>query len=342
MNRILQVVGISLIIGTAFGFYFYFTNLNRNVILIYNSILSSVSIGSLMMLFIYQRQVVLRGIRLESLRLLVMMLLLVIAAILGTELAHGLREVVLFHREFHFTNNQNIYFLNIIIVFVTGIPIYQQEVWKEHTQVRIQKQQFELLQLKQLQTQTELEMLRAKINPHFLYNVHNAIAGLIYAAPEQAEQMVLLLSKFFRFTLNKTSNTFHTVQEEVEISQTYLQLQQIRFGERLQTHWAMAPDCPNEQLPSFILQPLVENAVKYSVEQVPGPGKIAVCIYKDHDWLVLQVADEGPDFKEPLPYGFGLQSILDKLNLLYPDQYTFTLHHHPHKYVQIRLYSPAN
>ncbi|PSR56746.1 hypothetical protein AHMF7605_26250 [Adhaeribacter arboris] len=341
MNRIIQVVGISLIIGTVFGLYFYWTNPNKSSVIILNSIFSSVSIGSLMMLFIYQRQVVLRGIRLESLRLLGMMLLLVLAAILGTELAHWLREVVLFHREFHFTQNQNIYFLNIIIVFVTGIPIYQQEVWKEHTNARIQKQQFELLQLKQLQTQTELEMLRAKINPHFLYNVHNTIAGLIYSAPGQAEQMVLLLSKFFRFTLNKTSNTFHTVQEEVEISQTYLKLQQIRFGERLQTRWDIAQNCTNEQVPSFMLQPLVENAVKYSIEQVPGPGKIDVQVFKDNEWLVLRVADEGPAYKEPLPYGFGLQSILDKLNLLYPDKYTFTLHNHPDKYVQIRLYSPV-
>jgi LytS/YehU family sensor histidine kinase len=294
-----------------------------------------------MMLFIYQRHMVMRSIQPEWIRLLLMMALLVVAAVVGTELTLWLRATFLYNQAYNFLSNSNIYFLNIIIVFVTGIPIYQQEVWKEHTNTKIQKQQFEMLQLEQLKTQSELEMLRAKVNPHFLYNVHNAIAGLIYTAPQQAEQMVLLLSKFFRFTLNKSSNTFNTVQEEIEIIQTYLQLQQIRFGHRLQTSLHIAKDCESERVPSFILQPLVENALEYSVEQVPGEGKIEVRIFKEDNWLVLQVEDAGPDFEEPVTYGFGLKGILDKLNLLYQDNYTFTLHHKPQKYVQIRLKSAA-
>jgi LytS/YehU family sensor histidine kinase len=269
-----------------------------------------------------------------------MMFLLVVAAVLGTEITHWLRDTFLLDQEYQFFKNPNIYFLNIIIVFVAGIPIYQHEVWKDFTKAKIQKQQFELLQLAQLKTQTELAMLRAKVNPHFLYNVHNTIAGLVYTAPEKAEEMVLLLSKFFRFTLNKNSNTYNPVQEEVEIIQTYLQLQQVRFGNRLQTEIQVAEGCANELMPAFMLQPLVENAVKYSVELVPGNGKIQVRIYKANNWLVVEVADAGPDFANPLTYGFGLQSILDKLNLLYPGNYTFKLQNKPQKYVRIKL-NPA-
>ncbi len=222
-------------------------------------------------------------------------------------------------------------------MFVTGIPIYQHEAWKEMAHATIESQQYELLQRQQLQTQAELDMLRAKVNPHFLYNVHNSIVGLIHTRPEQAEQMVLLLSRFFRHALNKNQSNFNTVQEEVEIAQTYLHLQQIRFGARMQTQLLIAPDCEQEPVPSFILQPLIENAVKYSVEQIPGEGKIKVQIFKDPSWLVIQVGDAGPPFTEPLHYGFGLQGILNKLNLLYPNKYTFALQNNPEKYVQIKL-----
>lgn len=337
MKRAIRVLGITIVIGIAFGCYFYLTSAQRNPVTILTSLLSSVCIGSLMMLVIYQRPVVLKGIRQESVKLLLMMFLLAGAAVAGTQLMHLIRDTFLFQREFHFFKDANTYFLNIIIVFVTGIPIYQHEVWKEYAQAKMEEQQFELLKLEQLKTQTELEMLRAKVNPHFLYNVHNTIAGLIHTQPDQAEQMVLLLSRFFRYVLNKNQNTFNSVPEEVEIVQTYLQLQQIRFGARMQTRLHIAPDCEQVRVPSFILQPLVENAVKYSIEQVPGTGKIEVQIFKDKGWLVIQVADAGPAFPDPLTYGFGLQGILNKLNLLYPGKYTFVLQNNPEKYVQIKL-----
>ncbi|MDQ4138937.1 MAG: histidine kinase [Bacteroidota bacterium] len=341
MKRAIRVLTITIVIGTSFGLYFYFNGVYRNPLDIFTSILSNVCIGSLMMLFIYQRQVILERIGPEWAKLLLMMFLLVGAAIWGTQLTYFIRDVFLFRREFHLFTDVNIYLLNIIIVFVTGIPIYQHEVWKEYAYAKIEAQRFELLKRQQLQTLAELEMLRAKVNPHFLYNVHNTIAGLIYTQPDKAEKMVLLLSRFFRFALNKNQNTFNTVQEEVEIVQTYLQLQQIRFGTRLQTCLHIAPDCEKEKLPSFILQPIVENAVKYSIEQVPGLGKVQVKVFRDSSWLVIKVGDASPAFPDPLTYGFGLQSILNKLNLLYPGKYTFALQNNPEKNVQIKLYCGA-
>jgi LytS/YehU family sensor histidine kinase len=198
-------------------------------------------------------------------------------------------------------------------------------------------QQYRVLQLEQQQTVVELELLRAKINPHFLYNVHNTIAGLISKDPSKAEELVLLLSKFFRFTLNKNSATFHSITDELDIIKTYLHMQQIRFENRMIYTINADPEVLNLQIPSFILQPIIENAVKHGIEPSAENGCVEVNIRLDEGNISITIADSGPKFPEKPGTGQGLQMVMSKLKLLYADDFKMELNNIPQKYVHLTI-----
>lgn len=338
MRAAIRTLLLCILIGGAFGSYLYFT-FDHRIIRIFVSVISSVCIGSLMMLVIYYRQFFICRISAEWQKITIMIMLLIAAALTGTEIT------VMLYGRIAGTGYQpfsagSIYILNMLIVMVTAIPIYISEEWKNHANARILQQQYRLLQLEQQQTVFELELLRAKINPHFLYNMHNTIAGLIPEDPAKAEELVLLLSKFFRFTLNKDSTTFHSVRDELDIITTYLHMQQIRYGDRMHYHIETAPGVQHIQLPSFILQPLVENAIKHGIETQAADGFIHVRMHTEEEKLVIVIADSGPGFPAIPGTGMGLQMVMNKLKLLYADNYTLELNNTPDKYV--RLVIPGN
>nr|WP_199081848.1 histidine kinase [Pedobacter sp. ASV19] len=231
----------------------------------------------------------------------------------------------------------SIYILNILIVLVIGIPVYVSEESKSELNSRISNQQFRVLQLEQQQTVFELELLRAKVNPHFLYNVHNTIAGLISKDPPKAEELVMLLSKFFRFTLNKGSVTFHTVQDELEVVETYLHMQHIRFEDRMKYIIDADSQTLNLNIPSFVLQPLVENAVKHGIETCTESGLIVVRVVLDGDKMVISIRDSGPSFSDKPSGGLGIQMVMNKLKLLYADGFKIEFHNNPEKYVCLTI-----
>lgn len=338
MRSAIKTLLLCILIGGTFGSYLYFT-FDHRPIRIFLSVMSSVSIGSLMMLVIYYRRFFIFRMNAEWQKITVMITLLIAAALIGTEIT-----VMMYGwtggTGYHPFSAGSIYILNILIVMVIAIPIYISEEWKHIANARMLQQQYRLLQLEQEQTVFELELLRAKINPHFLYNMHNTIAGLISKDPAKAEELVLLLSRFFRFTLNKDSITFHSVQDELDIITTYLHMQQIRYGDRMQYHIEAAPAVQHLQIPSFILQPLVENAIKHGIETQAADGFIAIRIVPEGDQLVISIADSGPAFPAIPGTGMGLQMVMNKLKLLYADNYTLELNNTPDKYV--RLIIPGN
>ena len=330
-----MVILVSIGIGLCFGTYLYFT-VDHQFSRIVTSVLSSLDIGSLMMLAIYYRFYFTNITDSPYFRVLIMICLLIMAAMLGSELTLFLKALI-YRTPFTFFNSAGFYVLNILIALVAGIPMYVSEKWKENLNSRVVTQQFKLLQLEQQNTLFELELLRAKINPHFLYNVHNSIAGLISKDPEKAEKMVLLLSKFFRFTLNKNSATFHTIGDEIGIISTYLDLQAIRYEERLTYIIDADPAIIDLQMPSFILQPLVENAVKHGIEPISVKGSITVSILLIDKNIQLKVADTGPDFPDSPGIGMGLQTVNNKLRLLYKEDFKLNISKLPEKYVEIIL-----
>ncbi len=186
---------------------------------------------------------------------------------------------------------------------------------------KIGEQEYQLLNMEKLKTRAELDALQAKINPHFLYNALNSIASLVHENADKAEEMTMLLSKLFRYTTGRDGSYFSTLAEELEMVKTYLRIEQVRFGDRLHFAVNVTDAALNElQLPQFLLQPIVENAVKHGISKRADSGTITVTIFEHDAWLHLTVADNGPPFPDTMGGGYGLKSIQEKLLLLYgPD-----------------------
>lgn len=124
--------------------------------------------------------------------------------------------------------------------------------------------------------------------------------------------------------------------------QTYLQVEKVRFGDRLQFEVEVTDQAlSNLHVPKFILQPIVENAIKHGISKLADQGKIVVKIYEENKWLHLCVHDNGPLFSDTMGAGYGIRSIQDKLKLLYGDEAKLELHNEPVKSVNISISKAA-
>lgn len=162
----------------------------------------------------------------------------------------------------------------------------------------------------------ELRALRAQINPHFLFNTLNSIASLISVNPAAAEDTTTRLAEIFRYALTTSSREQARLADEVDFLRDYLAIEHIRFGERLRVRESIDPDLEDAMVPSLLLQPLVENAVKYAVSSRPEGGTVAITARRDGDDLLIEVADDGPGIDRASANpgtGFGLNSVRERL-----------------------------
>ncbi|MDR6564373.1 MULTISPECIES: histidine kinase [unclassified Arcicella] len=200
---------------------------------------------------------------------------------------------------------------------------------------KISEQEYQLLNLEKLKSKAQLDALEARINPHFLYNSLNSIAGLIHDKPDKAEEMTIQLSKLFRYTTGRTEESFHTFADELEIIKAYLTIEEVRFGHRLTYTIDCDESILDEKIPRFLLQPLVENAIKHGISKIASDGLIKVNITVQEGNIVIKIHDNGPDFGESFGGGFGLRSIKEKLKIVYGDKATIDIKNQPEKAVII-------
>lgn len=170
----------------------------------------------------------------------------------------------------------------------------------------------------QLRKEAELFKLRQQLHPHFLFNSLNSINALIGKEPKQARQMVEQLSEFLRHTLKKEDNDLITIQDELDDLRIYLSIEQVRFGHRLTIEENIHNECLDAKIPPFLLQPLVENAIKYGLYGTIGPVRI---------FIKGEIIDNQFVFSITNPYdanavatkgtGFGLESVRRRLYLLF-------------------------
>jgi two-component system LytT family sensor kinase len=225
--------------------------------------------------------------------------------------------------------------LVISLVVTTIVGVYQTQ--RSNLELRLKQKEVDIVKLNQLKTQAELQTLQSKINPHFLYNSLNSIASLIHIDADKAEDMTLKLSKLFRYSINTQNENFTTVKEEIEIVETYLDIERVRFGNRISFVFDIDNNVLENQMPRFILQPLVENALKHGLNDVVEGGELKVKVCKVGNELNLMVTDNGKAFPTELNAGYGLQSTYDKLQLLYPNNYTLQIINDPTKQIKITL-----
>ncbi len=172
-------------------------------------------------------------------------------------------------------------------------------------------------QLRWLAGRAELKALRAQINPHFLFNALNAIAGLIHEHPGLAEETVEQLAEVFRYTLRKSEREWARLDEEMEFVAAYLRVEQARFGERLRVEIDIDPAAGAAQVPAMSIQPLVENAIKHGVSAVERRGVVRIRAGMESGRLRVEVADNGPGFAGGAVEGHGLRNVAERLEGYY-------------------------
>ncbi len=178
--------------------------------------------------------------------------------------------------------------------------------------------------------QAKLQALRMQINPHFLFNNLNAISTLVHTSPLTADEMITDLSELFRASLENSSGHEISLSCEVELLQRYLAIEQRRFGQRLKVEQSIAPEIHQARVPTLILQPLVENAIRHGIEAQAGVGIIAIHATREGSQIKLSVSDNG---KKPFDaavlagnrQGIGLANTRARLQQLYGKEQSFTV-----------------
>ena len=260
----------------------------------------------------------------------------IIGMLVGIEIAYLLVSLI-FHEPFRFLQHYADYRFSGLIVIVVGTIIYLYHAQKSGLENRIKERELDVSKLQQLKTQAELQTLQSKINPHFLYNSLNSIASLIHEDADKAEDMTLKLSKLFRYSINSQQENMATVNDEMEIVNTYLDIEKVRFGDRINFTSAIAPEVSGLSIPRFLIQPLVENALKHGLNNKADKGLLHIAADKDGDELVVTIIDNGQPFPDDMNMGYGLQSTYDKLNLIYGDAHRVQISNHPQKHIKITM-----
>jgi two-component system, LytTR family, sensor kinase len=189
----------------------------------------------------------------------------------------------------------------------------------------IERQSREAVLLQQV-TEAELRALRAQINPHFLFNSLNTVADLIVRDPARAETMTLRLASVFRHVLAHSSRPLTTVRDEIEFLRAYLYIEEARFGDRLRVEIAVDPAAAGDAVPSLILQPLVENALKHGLGPKVGAGRLTISVRAEGEILRLCVEDDGVGLNvRKGSQGVGLTNVAERLATLYQDRATVAM-----------------
>jgi two-component system sensor histidine kinase AlgZ len=188
-------------------------------------------------------------------------------------------------------------------------------------------------------TAARLSELQSRIRPHFLFNTLNSAIALVREEPAKAEALLEDLSDLVRHALVDQGPSV-TLGEEIALARRYLEIEQVRFGERLQLEWALDPAADGAQLPPLLLQPLLENAVRHGVEPSPTGAQIRISTQRRGSSVVIKVTNAVPAGPGPQGHGVALANVRDRLRLLHDVQCSFQTVHKNGLY-QVRIEVPA-
>ncbi|GLQ91944.1 histidine kinase [Dyella acidisoli] len=185
------------------------------------------------------------------------------------------------------------------------------------SQRRLRDERLRNAQLASQLAQSQLRTLRVQLQPHFLFNTLNAISALALADPMQARLMIARLSDLLRLTLEERHALEVPLSRELELLSCYLDIQQVRFQDRLSTHMDVAMDTVHAAVPSMILQPLVENALRHGLLDKPESGQLQIVSRREGSELYLRVDDDGLGLPEGMSEGLGLGNTRARLQVLF-------------------------
>ena len=169
-----------------------------------------------------------------------------------------------------------------------------------------------------LSREAELKALKAQVNPHFLFNSLNSISALTSIDPAKARQMCIALSDFLRSSMRLGERPSISFSEELALAQSYLEVERVRFGQKLRIRQELADECAACDLPPLLVQPLIENAIKHGIATLPEGGEIALTGERRHDHLLVTVENPfDPDAPPAQKTGFGLLGVRNRIKARY-------------------------
>ena len=193
---------------------------------------------------------------------------------------------------------------------------------------RLQKRELDLSRIEKQLADAQLQALKMQLHPHFLFNTLNSVSALMYKDVEAAEEMVRKLTRFLHMTLENSGSQEVTLQKELDFLNYYLQIEQIRFQDRLEVEMKIDPSALDARVPNLIMQPIVENAIRHGIATRAGHGQIEIRATRENGSIQLQVQDNGPGLDPnhgEIREGVGLSNTRLRLQQIYGDTYRFDL-----------------
>lgn len=208
----------------------------------------------------------------------------------------------------------------LMLVCAGAVAIYATR-WQERLTRRYAEAAGQSERLQVRLDQAQLQALKVQLQPHFLFNTLNTITALVHTDPQAAERMVSGLSELLRFSLGSAGEQEVTLERELDVLRHYLEIQQVRFHDRLSVSFDVDADAQRAYVPNLLLQPLVENAIKHGVGPRAAAGHIAIISRRREGVLVIEVADDGVGEAASAPRreGVGLGNARARLKSLYGD-----------------------
>lgn len=201
-------------------------------------------------------------------------------------------------------------------LIVVGLMLYLTSIALHYALLAVEASREAALQTRD----AELRALKSQINPHFLFNCLNSISALTSTDPARAREMCVLLSDFLRKTLGLGERESISWREEMELARTYLEVEQVRFGARLQVEMKVDDACADCQVPPLVLQPLIENAIKHGIATMVDGGIVRLEGHVENGKLAVRVENSfDPDAPSPRRHGLGLRNVRSRLQTRFGD-----------------------
>ena len=231
---------------------------------------------------------------------------------------------------------EDIFFIYIPIIVVAHAFLYY---------TRYRHRELRSIQLQAQLSDAKLLALKSQIQPHFLFNTLHSISSLMLRDVRAADTMIARLSDLLRMSLEDTSEHVTSLKREMEFTQAYLEIEKVRFGDRLSVTFDVPPRILDAQVPQCLLQPLVENSIKHGISKRCSGGEITVRAYTVGDKLLLSVHDNGPEntsvnVDRPVRFGLGLKATRERLRTLYGENQELTLNFFSDGHAEVNILIP--
>jgi two-component system, LytTR family, sensor kinase len=216
-----------------------------------------------------------------------------------------------------------------IYKFIDGSPIYVAAIFIIYTKIYFeiaQREQVNAVKLEGELQQVRMEVLRNQLQPHFLFNTLNLISSTMYQDVDKADSIITRLGDLLRYSLTTEQKPLMPLREEMQVMMSYLEISELRFGDRMSIKVEIAPQTETILIPAMLLQPLLENAVKFGIEPADEKGEISVITSLENEQLFIKISNPAYQHKvQQQSFGIGLQNTRNRLDLLYKGKASITL-----------------